>query len=108
MQRKVRTRKPESLESLWEETQGKIERAIYDFAKATQLSKAFENYLIPRAEKLPSILVENSGPIDVNGIHLGVESSFRFPIRPKNKREASERISQTAQNVGEYIVTGKP
>ena len=103
VQRKVRTRKPESLESLWEETQGKIERAIYDFAKATQLSKAFENYLIPRAEKLPSILVENSGPIDVNGIHLGVESSFRFPIRPKNKREASERISQTAQNVGEAL-----
>lgn len=103
VQRKARTQKPESLEKLWEETQGKIERAIYDFARKTQLSKAFENYLIPRSQDLPSVLVENSGQINVNDIHLGVESSFRFLVSPKNKQEAKDRIAQTAKEVGDAL-----
>jgi len=101
--RKARTKKPESHEKLWEETQEKIEEAVYRFAKETQLSKAFENYLVPRPKELPGVVVNNSGPVDVNQIDLGIEFSFRFLGSPENKSEARDRIERTASQVASLM-----
>jgi len=76
VKRKARTEKAESHQKLWDETQGKIEQAMYECAKFVQLSRAFESYLTTRAGTLTSVLSESSGPMDVNGVHLGVERSF--------------------------------
>jgi len=103
VKRKARTKKPESHEKLWQETQEKIEKAIYDFAKEAQLSKAFLNYLIPRPTNLPDIRVSSSGPIDVNQINLGTEYSFRFLGKPKNKADAHERIEMTASELAKAL-----
>lgn len=103
LRRKALTQKPESHEKLWQETQEKIETAIYDFAKTTQLSKAFENYLVPRPNQLPDIRVSNAGPVDVNQIDLGIEFSFRFLNSPANKTIAGERIHKTVSELAKAL-----
>ena len=102
LNRKARTKKPESHAALWEETKSKIEKALFEFADKTQLSKAFENYLVPRPGTLPDVRIA-SGPVDVNNIDLGIEFSFRFLGKPQNKADASERISQTASEIAKSL-----
>ncbi|NBT57742.1 hypothetical protein EBT16_03050 [bacterium] len=103
LKRKARTQKPESMEKLWEETQQKIEKAIHGFADSTQLSKAFENYLMPRPTELPDIRVATDGPVDVNQIDLGIEFSFRFLNSPANKTVAGERIYKTVGELAKAL-----
>jgi hypothetical protein len=103
LKRKARTQKPDSHERLWDETQQQIEKAVYEFAKATKLSKAFEGYLVPRPEQLPDIRVAASGPVDVNKIDLGIEFSFRFLNSPANKTEASDRIYKTVSELAKAL-----
>lgn len=103
LKRKARTEKPKSLEKLWEETLGKVEEAIYEFAKSTQLAKSFETYLVPRASTLPEVLVKSDGPIDVNQINLGIEYSFRFLTKPTSKKEAKAQVGKTASELAQAL-----
>lgn len=103
LKRKSRTKKPESIDKLWDETQHKIEKAIYDFAKTTRLSKAFETYLMPRPTDLPDIRVAATGPVDVNHIDLGIEFSFRFLNSPANQTVAGERIYKTVSELAKAM-----
>jgi len=103
LHRKARTTKESSLEELWENTQEKIEKLSYQFSDRVQLDKDFERYLMPKPDvaKLPSVLVENSGPIDVNKIGLGIEYSVRFPDKPRGKAAADKLLLKTATKLSE-------
>ncbi len=103
LKRKAKTTKKESLEELWEETQEKIEKLSYQFSDRVQLDNDFERYITPKPAiaKLPSVTVKSKGPVDVNKIDLGIEYSFRFPDKPRNKTAADKMLLETATKLNE-------
>jgi hypothetical protein len=76
---------------------GRLEKAVYEFGETVRLDKDFERVLMPKAPPPPSIQVKVTGPIDVNKIDLGIESSFRFPARPLSADEAERQILAAAE-----------
>jgi hypothetical protein len=98
---KIRGR-PE-MAKLNEETIEKIKRLSYLFSDRMRLDEDFERYLTPRPTKLPEILVDSKGPIDVNNVDLGIEYSFRFPDPPRGKSTAQAEIRQAAESLSQAL-----
>lgn len=100
---KEKVRGPPEMAELNKETMEKIERLSYLFSDRMRLDEDFEHYLTPRPTKLPEILVESNGPIDVNKINLGIEYSFRFPDPPRGKSTAQAEIRQAAESLSQAL-----
>ncbi|MFM8316672.1 MAG: amidoligase family protein [Deltaproteobacteria bacterium] len=97
LKEKDKITEPHKLGELTAETMEKIQRLSYLFSDRVRLDEDFEHYLTPRPTQLPEILVDSTGPIDVNKINLGVEYSFRFPDSPRHKTTAQDEIKETAK-----------
>lgn len=100
---KERVRGPPELGELNKETMEKIERLSYLFSDRVRLDEDFESYLTPRPKNLPSILVDSTGPIDVNKVDLGIEYSFRFPDPPRHVTTAKAEIKKAAETLSEAL-----
>lgn len=70
----------------------RIEKAMYEFSDEVRLDRDFVKYLMPKPNTLPSILVKSTGAIDVNQVGLGIEYTFRFPVRAKDAAQARTEI----------------
>ncbi len=70
----------------------RLEKAIFDFSTEVRLDQDLVKYLTPKPGVLPEILVKSSGPIDVNQVGLGIEYTFRFPMRAKDAKAADAEI----------------
>ncbi len=70
----------------------RLEKAIYDFSTEVRLDRDLARYLTPKPGSVPKILVKSSGPIDVNQVGLGIEYTFRFPVRAKDASQADAEI----------------
>lgn len=101
--RKEKVRGPPELGELNKETMQKIERLSYLFSERVKLDEDFERYLTPKPNKLPEILVNSTGTIDVNKINLGIEYSFRFPDRPRGRGPAQKEIRQAAEALSQAM-----
>lgn len=84
-----------------------LDRLTYRFARSTRLDRDFLQYLMPFPEQLPSITVKSTGPINVNAIDLGLETSFRFPIRPTHGSQVLEGLEIAAQTFLKAMGGGK-
>jgi len=100
---KEKVRGPPELGELNAETMEKIERLSFLFSDRVRLDEDFENYLTPRPTKLPSVLVDSKGPIDVNKVDLGIEYSFRFPDPPRHQTTAKAEIRQAAEALSKAL-----
>ncbi|MFM8316671.1 MAG: hypothetical protein ACKOA8_20510, partial [Deltaproteobacteria bacterium] len=105
--KKELVRGPPELAELNSETMEKIQRLSYLFSDRVRLDEDFEHYLTPRPSKLPRVLVDSSGPIDVNKIDLGVEYSFRFADPPRHKSTAQIEIRQAAVELSKALGGGE-
>jgi hypothetical protein len=85
----------------------KLEVLIFEFAQKARLDLDFERYLRPVSDKVPSVLVASTSPIDVNKIALGIEYSFRFPFeaRPQSKPQAAALIESFADRLSQNYQT---
>jgi len=105
---KEKVRGPPELGELNKETMDKIERLSFLFSDRVRLDEDFEHYLTPRPTKLPSVLVESKGPIDVNKVDLGIEYSFRFPDPPRHRTTAQTEIKAAATSLARALGGSEP
>ncbi len=98
---------PTALGNLREKTTGKLEEAMFNFAKVVRLDLDFERYLLPPPTNFPKLQVKTTGPIDTNKIDLGIEYSFRFPLekRPEIQDDAAIDIERFANSLAESYGT---
>ena len=101
---RIKATKVNTKSEIKEKAMARIESSVYKFSKKMKLHEDFQNYLIPKPNKVADITIGNK---KIDNINLGIEYSFRFPQTVKSKSQAESYISEAVEKFSLKMGGGK-